>query len=85
MNGVFAAVHAIFSEVGMPMFVEFLAKPLSILAGLLIAFAAFKLTTHLCREGLFMDMVLVLGLHTVGARCLARSMFSLLVAPVIGR
>lgn len=51
----------------------------------MIAFAAFRFMTYLHREGLFMDVVLVLGLHTVGARCLARSMVSLLVAPVIGR
>jgi hypothetical protein len=67
------------------MFAELPVNSLSTLVGLLIAFAAFQFITHLCREGLFMDVVLVLGLHTVGARCLARSMISQLVAPMIGR
>ena len=67
------------------MFAELPVNSLSTLAGLLIAFAAFPFIAYLCREGLFMDVIPVLGLHTVGARCLARSMVSLLVAPVIGR
>ena len=66
------------------MFAELPVNSLSTLVGLLIAFAAFQFITHLCREGLFVDVVLVLGLYTVGATYLAGSMFSLLVAPVIG-
>ena len=66
------------------MFAELPVNSLSTLVGLMIAFAAFQFITHLSRQGLFVDVVLVLGLYTVGARYLARSMFSLLVAPVIG-